>query len=80
MPASTRNIESDRLPAFASVTAVTWMTSAKCALVIHALRPFRIQSPPSRRACVDMPSTSLPTPGSVFANAAVVCAAIRGAR
>ena len=70
--ASMRNIDSDRVPAPGSVTAVTCRTSAKCELVIHAFVPLRIQSTPSRRACVSIASTSVPTDGSVLQNAAVI--------
>ena len=76
--ASTRNIDSDRVPAPGSVTAVTWTTSAKWALVIQALVPSRIQSEPSRRARVSIARTSVPTEISVLANAAVISPAISG--
>ena len=66
------------MPAPGSVTAVTCRTSAKCALVIHALCPSRIQSDPSRRAWVSIARTSVPTEGSVLANAAVISPATSG--
>jgi hypothetical protein len=48
-----------------SVTAQTIATSATDPLVIHILRPLRIQSDPSRRARVVIEAGSEPASGSV---------------
>src|ERR1700720_683231 len=48
-----------------SVTAQTIATSAIDPLVIHILRPLRIQSDPSRRARVVIEAGSEPASGSV---------------
>ena len=52
-----------RIPS--SVTAQTIATSATEPLVIHILRPLRIQSDPSRRARVVIDAGSDPASGSV---------------
>src|ERR1700758_4457870 len=52
-----------RIPS--SVTAHTIATSATDPLVIHILRPLRIQSDPSRRARVVIDAGSDPASGSV---------------
>ena len=61
MPFSTRK---PRI-APSSVRAHTIATSAIVPLVIHIFAPFRIQSEPSRRACVRMAPGSEPASGSV---------------
>ena len=48
-----------------SVRAQTTATSAIVPFVIHILAPFRIQSEPSRRACVRIAPGSEPASGSV---------------
>ena len=48
-----------------SVCAQTTATSATEPFVIHILAPFRIQSSPSRRACVRIAPGSEPASGSV---------------
>ena len=48
-----------------SVRAQTIATSAMVPFVIHILAPFRIQSAPSRRACVRIAPGSEPASGSV---------------
>ena len=48
-----------------SVRAQTVATSAIVPFVIHILAPFRIQSDPSRRACVRIEPGSEPASGSV---------------
>ncbi len=48
-----------------SVCAHTTATSATEPFVIHILAPFRIQSSPSRRACVRIAPGSEPASGSV---------------
>lgn len=60
VPVGTMN---PRMPS--SVAAHTTATSAMEPLVIHILRPLRIQSDPSRRARVVMAAGSEPTSGSV---------------
>lgn len=52
-------------PAVSSVRAQTTATPATEPLVIHALRPVRIQSVPSRSARVRIPAGSEPWSGSV---------------
>ena len=48
-----------------SARAHTIATSASVPLVIQVFSPFRIQSPPSRRAVVRMPAGFDPKSGSV---------------
>ena len=61
VPFSTRK----PLIAPSSVRAQTMATSAIVPFVIHILAPFRIQSEPSRRACVRIEPGSEPASGSV---------------
>ena len=61
MPRSTRK---PRISS-SSVRAQTTATSAIVPLVIHILAPLRIQSEPSRRACVRIEPGSEPASGSV---------------